>query len=131
EDRILRGGDRDLLAGARVAAGAGGALLDLEGTEADQGHGVALLQGLAHRRQHGVDGARGIGLGQVGLVGDGVDQIVLVHVFGAPARPAGRSNWWRASVRHTAAAPGSPAATGPRCEREFIPAPLTPRNTES
>src|SRR3546814_2812822 len=50
EGRIFRGGDLDLLAGARVAAGPGGARAHVEGTEADQVDALAGLQGPGDRR---------------------------------------------------------------------------------
>src|SRR5690606_29870125 len=71
ERRILRGLDLDGLAGLRVATGAGSALAHLEGAEADQGDGVALLQRLGDRVDHRVDRARGLGLGDFGFAGDG------------------------------------------------------------
>src|SRR5690606_2517323 len=86
ECRILRGLDADGLAGLRVAAGTGGALAHLESTEANQGHRVALLQRLGDRVDDRIDRARGFGLGNFGLAGDGVDQFGFVHSYVLPVR---------------------------------------------
>src|SRR3546814_10760891 len=67
EGRIFRGGDLDLLAGARVAAGPGGARAHVEGTEADQVDALAGLQGPGDRTDHTIDGTAGIGLGHAGV----------------------------------------------------------------
>src|SRR5690606_20991678 len=82
ESRILRSLDLDGLAGLRVATLAGGALADLEGSEADQRDRVALLQRLGDDADHGVDGIGGVGLGQLCSVGDGSNKISLVHSYG-------------------------------------------------
>src|SRR4051812_11704521 len=57
--------DLDGFLGARIAAGAGGAFADGEGTEADQGHAVVVLQGVGHRNDHRIEGARRRGFRQV------------------------------------------------------------------
>src|SRR3546814_1798696 len=64
EGRIFCGGDLDLLAGARVAAGTGGAGAHVEGTEADQVDALAGLQGSGDRTDHGIECATGVCLGQ-------------------------------------------------------------------
>src|SRR3546814_7335452 len=66
EGRIFCGGDLDLLAGARVAAGPGGAGAHVEGTEADQVDALAGLQGSGDRTDHGIECATGVCLGQTG-----------------------------------------------------------------
>src|SRR3546814_8576755 len=50
EGRIFCGGDLDFLAGARVAAGPGGAGAHVEGTAADQVDALAGLQGSGEDR---------------------------------------------------------------------------------
>src|SRR6267378_2172285 len=90
EARHVGGGDLDLLAGLGIAPLARLAFGDLEGPEADQQDLFLLLQRLGYDREHGVDGAGGVGLGQVGGSGDGGDQIVLVH---------GRAPAWSGSLK--------------------------------
>src|SRR3546814_3236471 len=57
---IFCGGDLDFLAGARVAAGPGGAGAHVEGTEADQVDALAGLQGSGDRTDHGIECATGV-----------------------------------------------------------------------
>src|SRR5690348_8630870 len=124
ERRDLGRLDLDVLAGARVAARAGGTLADHEGAEADQRHVVTLLQRLLDDLRGGVERAARIGLGEIGVVGDGVDQFCFVH---------GDSLNWMASgprnvrlVRFNGAHPSTPASgphrdalRSPRCAMSF------------
>src|SRR5512143_145787 len=68
----LRSLDLDGSAGARIAAGAGGTLANVEAAEADQRHHVALLQRLLDRFDRGVQRATGGSLRNVRRVGNGV-----------------------------------------------------------
>src|SRR3546814_3021532 len=70
EGRIFCGGDLDFLAGARVAAGPGGAGAHVEGTEADPVDALAGLQGSGDRTDHGIECATGVCLGQTGACGE-------------------------------------------------------------
>src|SRR5690606_32610422 len=79
EAGVHRRGDADLLAGARVAPGAGGTLAHVEGAEAHQGHAVTLLQRLGDGGDHGIDRAAGIGAGQIGRASHGFDEFGFVH----------------------------------------------------
>ena len=56
-----------------------------ERSEADQRHRVVLLQASSSRRRSSLQCARGRGLGDVGLLGDVLDQFGLVHE-GSPLR---------------------------------------------
>src|SRR5690606_9224563 len=87
EGRIVGGSDRDGVTGLRVAAGTGGALAHLEGTEANQRHRVALLQRLGDRADHRIHGAGGLSLGEVGYLGDGFNQFGFIHAYVLPVRP--------------------------------------------
>jgi hypothetical protein len=58
--------DFEGLAGARVAAGTGSALADVESAEADQADGVAGLQGALDGFDGGIQRAAGSSLGNVG-----------------------------------------------------------------
>src|SRR5690606_34311001 len=79
EAGVHRGGDLDLLAGARVAAGARGALAHVEGAEADERDAVALLQRIGDHGDHRVDRTAGVGARQVGGASDGFDEFGFVH----------------------------------------------------
>src|SRR5690606_18365661 len=88
EGGARRRADPDLLAGARVAAGARLALLGLEGAEARDLHAVALAEGrrddaAAHAEER-LHRAGRIGFAQLALVGQGLDQIGLVHDVAPP-----------------------------------------------
>src|SRR3546814_11736763 len=74
--------DLDFLAGARVAAGPGGAGAHVEGTAADQVDALAGLQGSGDRSDHGIVCATGVCLGQTGACGAAFDSFVLVHWTG-------------------------------------------------
>src|SRR5690606_36704878 len=79
EHRIVGGRDLERLLGARVQVGPRGPRLDREGTEADQVHRIAALEGRGDGVDHRVERAARVGLGQPRLVGDLVDQFTLVH----------------------------------------------------
>ena len=53
----------------RVAAGTRGALGDGKGAKADDGDAAVLLEGGLHTADHRLQGARGRGLGNVGMFG--------------------------------------------------------------
>jgi hypothetical protein len=71
ERGILRCGDRDGIARARIAAGTCATLADREGAEANQRDRVAFLQRLGDGSDHRVDRTRCLDLGQFRGVGDG------------------------------------------------------------
>ncbi|SPO54420.1 protein of unknown function [Pseudomonas sp. JV551A1] len=75
----LGGFDLDRLAGLRVAAGALCALLDREGTEANQYHIVTLLQGAGDGFDDCVQRTAGYSFRDVSRCGDSVNQFRLVH----------------------------------------------------
>src|SRR5512145_2198622 len=79
ELRNLLRGDLDLLAVAGVAAGAGSTGGDGEGAEADEGDLVAGAEGARDAADDLVQGGSGLGLVDVRLLGDGGDQLGLVH----------------------------------------------------
>src|SRR6185437_6042457 len=79
ELRQLRGGNLDLLAGARVAPFRCGALGDAERAEADETDLEALLQSVADGVEHGFERLLRIRLGEAGGRRDGIDEFVLVH----------------------------------------------------
>src|SRR5690606_36514873 len=71
--------DLDGFAGARVAAGAGGALGNGKSAKTDQGDRTLLFQGGLDGADEGFEGAAGVGLGEVGLGGDMFDELGFVH----------------------------------------------------
>lgn len=80
EVRNLAGRDVDLLLGPRVAAGAGLPLGDEEGAEADEGHTLALLHGALDAVDDGIEGLASLALGESGLAGDAIDEVLLGHL---------------------------------------------------
>jgi len=81
ELRLLRGGNLDLLARARVAAFRRGALRDREGAEPDETNLAAPLQCAGDRLEHRVYRFVGSGFRQISLTGDGIDEFVSVQVL--------------------------------------------------
>jgi len=79
ELRQARRLDVERRAGARVAAGAGGALGGVEGTEAHQGHHLVLPQAGFHGADEGVERSLGGGLRNLRRLRDLLNQIGLVH----------------------------------------------------
>src|SRR5262249_27571321 len=73
------GRDLDFLAGARVAADAALARLDLEHAEAAQLDPVPPHQGVFHGLEHGLDGHFRLDLRDVGGLRDLVDDVHLDH----------------------------------------------------
>ena len=71
--------DLDRRARLRVAALATGPVLDREGTEADQGNLIAFLQGLGDVVDDGVERTTRVGLVDVGVGRDCVDEFGFVH----------------------------------------------------
>ena len=73
--------DRHGFAGLRVAAGAGGALLDLERTKTDDLDFLVLLHPFGDRGEHGVEGFFGETLGGVFPEGglNGINEFSFVH----------------------------------------------------
>src|SRR6185436_8935756 len=76
-----RGGDLDLLAGARVATLACAAVGDVELPEAGEGHFAAALQRVLDRLEDRVDGIAGILLAEPAVRGNLVDELGFRHVF--------------------------------------------------
>ena len=73
------GGNLNGLASLRVLGGAGFALDDTEGTEADQGHFLAFVQFLLNAVEAGIHGSLRGNFRHAGLGGDGVDKFGFVH----------------------------------------------------
>src|SRR5262245_50115685 len=63
--------------GARIAADAGLARLDVEDAKSPQFNAIALLESLLHGLKDGLDGHFGLGLGDAGTVHNFVDDIEL------------------------------------------------------
>src|SRR4051812_17048535 len=89
ELRGLAGLDLHGLARLRVTTRAGVALGDGELAEAGQPDLVTLLEGLLHRGDEGLDGLAGVGVAQTAVLGDGLDELGLVHAV-APGSTANR-----------------------------------------
>src|SRR2546425_12239334 len=85
---LFRGGDPDLLAGARIAALRGGATGHREGSEAYETNLATPLQCAGDRLEHRFDRLVGSRLRQVSLTGHGIDELVSIHVL-PPKRDAG------------------------------------------
>ena len=75
------GRDGHGLAGARVATVAGGTLDGLGGEQAGQLDLVTGGKGLGDDIGEGLDGIVGLGLGERGLLRDGLDELGLGHVI--------------------------------------------------
>src|SRR4029077_10911467 len=71
--------DIDFQARLRIATAALGAAGDVEGTETDQGHHAALFHRRLDRGDGRVERAAGGGLGDIGGLGDVIDDFQLVH----------------------------------------------------
>src|SRR5579884_3710024 len=71
---LTRGGDLDLLAGARVAPFGGRARGNREGAEPDEANFIAAFQGVSDRFKDRVDGLGGLGFTQFRLADDGLDE---------------------------------------------------------
>src|SRR4051812_30798469 len=80
-----RGLDGHRLAGARVAPGGGLALGHRESAEPDQAYLVAPLEGSGDRIEHAFDRLRCIAARKTAGIGDGTDQLVLVHPRKTPS----------------------------------------------
>src|SRR5216683_914336 len=99
---LLRGGDPDFLASARIAAFRGGAPGHREGPEPYETNLATPLQCTGDRLEHRFYRLIGGRLRQVSLTGNGIDQLVSIHVL-PPKRDAG---WLRTiSVRECRATP--------------------------
>src|SRR5437764_3164013 len=85
---LLRGGNLDLFAGARITAFRGGAAGNREGAEPDETDLRAPLQRTGDRFEHRFDRLAGRGFRQVSLSGNGIDELVSIHVL-PPKRDAG------------------------------------------
>ena len=81
ELRSLAGRDLDLIARARIAARAFGTFGNTEGTEAAQRNFFALGTRFNNGFDEGIDDLAGVGLGDTGLGGDGINKFGLVHYF--------------------------------------------------
>src|SRR6478752_9481405 len=75
----LGGLDFNRVAGARIAAGAGGALADCKSAETDERHGTALLERGTNGADRGFECPRGSGFGDVGVLCDVLNQFGFVH----------------------------------------------------
>src|SRR5665647_2768650 len=72
--------DRDMRAGARIAAGARWPVLDREGAEAAQLDAVTLRHGIGDLAEDGVDDVLDVALIEVGVLGgNALDQLGLDH----------------------------------------------------
>src|SRR5215204_3633159 len=86
---LLRRGDLDLLAGARIASLRGGPRRHGEGPEPDETNLGAPPQRVGDRFKHRVDGLVRGRFGKVGFAGHGIDELVSIHVL-PPKRVNGR-----------------------------------------
>src|SRR5437879_4262725 len=86
---LLRRGNLDLFAGAGIAAFRSSAAGNRERAEPDETDLGASLQRTGDRFKHRVDCLVGRGFRQVGLSGNGIDELVSIHVF----PPNGDARW--------------------------------------
>ena len=79
ESRHLGGGNVNGGPGLWVAPGARRPIADRKCSEADQRHGVRLLQGVGNGIERGIECAAGRCLRDIGSFGNSIDEFSLIH----------------------------------------------------